>query len=465
MKRWFTALLVCFALCVCELAVADSTNYGRVLYRVNTGGYPHKSIDTSSVNWEVDNSHNPSTYVDTAVMGNKTFGTYDSITLDPSVPISTPVNIFQSERALRYWNIDSLEYHFPIAVGKKVEVRLYFAEIYFDSANTRIFDVYIENDLKLAHYDIFAEVGKDVGVMKKYRTTSDGTLNIYLKRVKQMPKINGIEIVELTDNTTNGVYYRVNTGGQFAASLDNSSVQWVGDDSNVPCPFVDTIASGNKTYGVYDTIFLSSSVPPSTPYQIFKTERDLARWDLKELTYNFPIPAGKTVQVRLYFSEIYFDSPGQRIFDIYINDQLMQKDYDIFAESGKDVGVMKGYLVNSTGNIKIVLKREKQQPKINGIEIVDDQHIFVTGIFGSSNNTKPTIEAYPNPFTNEVGIDLGDIESNSVKVLDSFGREIQVNTMMAGTKLNVNFDNQPKGIYFLKVTSDDKSETIRLIKD
>ncbi len=66
----------------------------------------------------------------------------------PSIPAGTPQAIFQTER----WDVNAaaeMQWDFPIVPGI-YEVRLYFAETYYTAeAGKRIFDVSIENALKL----------------------------------------------------------------------------------------------------------------------------------------------------------------------------------------------------------------------------------------------------------------------------------------------------------------------------
>src|SRR5439155_146990 len=80
------------------------------------------------------------------------------------------------------------------------------------------------------NYDIFDDVGKNVGVMKSYIATSDGMLNIFLSRMKQLPKINGIEIIEIIDVSGLQTLYRVNSGGTAVSSFDTTGLVWAQDD-------------------------------------------------------------------------------------------------------------------------------------------------------------------------------------------------------------------------------------------
>ncbi|MBX9851624.1 MAG: T9SS type A sorting domain-containing protein [Cytophagaceae bacterium] len=269
----------------------------------------------------------------------------------------------------------------------------------------------------------------------------------------------------LADSTDYGkVLYRVNAGGAQAASIDTSSVDWMTDDYITPCPYVDTTAMGNKVYITYDSVIHSPSVPASTPYKIFKTERGLGSWDIPQLEYNFPVTAGQKVEVRLYFAEMYFDSVSKRVFDILIEGGLKLNDYDIFADAGHDVGVMKSFIVTSDGNLDIDLRRVKQHPKVDGIEIIEVNTFQVAGVFNRVNET--SLSAYPNPFKDQVSVDMKNVKSSEAAVFDAFGRNIQsITSESGGGNLNIDLSDQPVGLYYLQIKTEDNTvETVRLIK-
>jgi hypothetical protein len=74
---------------------------------------------------------------------------------------------------------------------------LYFSEIYSGAfaVGARTFGVQIEGQTLLANYDVFAEVGANAGVVKKFTVTSDATLNINLLHGVEDPAVKAIEIV------------------------------------------------------------------------------------------------------------------------------------------------------------------------------------------------------------------------------------------------------------------------------
>lgn len=192
---------------------------GSVLYRINAGGKALASNDGFSV-WAEDQAigqaqalgqarvGTPSPFVNGAASGNTTFGVVSPITLDPSVPGSTPVEMFQTER----WDalsVPNMIWDFPVASGTEVLIRLYFAEIFLTAETSatdgpRLFDVAVNGTVpaEFENIDVFAEVGANVGIMKSMVLTSDGNIEIELipdATALQNPAIKGIE---LHDNTT-----------------------------------------------------------------------------------------------------------------------------------------------------------------------------------------------------------------------------------------------------------------------
>ncbi|MFC6940263.1 PKD domain-containing protein, partial [Salinirubellus sp. GCM10025818] len=181
------------------VSVGSSTTEDTVVYRLNNGGSELTASD-GSIDWGADTSSNPSTYLNS--IEDKTYSTSDSISLDSSVPSSTPTTLFQSER----WDLPAdpeMQWDFPVDSGATYEVKLHFAEIYYTQDGQRVFDVAVENQVVLDNYDIHADVGHDTGVTKTYQVTSDSTLDIDFGHVTGNPKVSGIEIVKLSSGTSN----------------------------------------------------------------------------------------------------------------------------------------------------------------------------------------------------------------------------------------------------------------------
>jgi hypothetical protein len=158
----------------------------QVVHRINAGGEAYAGDPA----WSQDSPGNPSTFHDGALR----FSTGTPIDVShPSVPTGTPMELFQTER---YPSLSSniMQWDFPVQPGS-YEVRLHFAEIFYDNIGDAVFDVEIEGEIVLPDYDILADVGaKFTGIVKSFTVTSDDTLDIDFHRIVSDPVVNAIEI-------------------------------------------------------------------------------------------------------------------------------------------------------------------------------------------------------------------------------------------------------------------------------
>ena len=126
--------------------------------------------------------------------------------------------------------------------------------------------------------------------------------------------------------------YRVNAGGPTIAAND-CGPDWSGDpDADNP---LRNSGSNTADWGSNGT--QNGSVPATTPAGVFSTER----WDPgddPEMAWDFPVPNGTNVQVRLYFINQYDGTSqvGQRVFNVSIDGTTVLPNFDIVADTGGD---------------------------------------------------------------------------------------------------------------------------------
>ncbi len=212
---------------------------GAVLYRVNSGGPQLTAID-GEMDWEEDTLANPSQYLVNPGSDWVFEGTIN--TYDPSVDqTTTPLEIFETERADLTPGAPNLTYSFPITEAGNYEVRLYMGNGFFGTseAGERIFDVQLEgrNYPLLQDIDLSGTYGNNVGtVITHIIPVTDGSLDIQLLHdVIENPLINGIEILDALDNDTPIYAYEIpdqvsNNGEVLNGSL---GVQAIGGDGNL----------------------------------------------------------------------------------------------------------------------------------------------------------------------------------------------------------------------------------------
>ncbi len=83
------------------------------------------------------------------------------------------------------------------------------------------------------------------------------------------------------------------------------------------------------------------------------------------------------------------------------------------------------------------------------------------GVNQQKNNNPLSI--YPNPTTNVLNINLGDYNNAQIQVLDITGKTI-FNTNTTNTTNSINVSSFNKGVYFIKITTNNKTITKQFVK-
>jgi len=165
------------------------------------------------------------------------------------------------------------------------------------------------------------------------------------------------------------VLYRVNGGGPSVATTDFGP-DWSADQE-ATSPLRN---AGSNSADWSPVPQVDSTVPPGTPSSLFDSER----WDPgsagdgEEMHWAFPVAAGTSVEVRLYFANRYSGTslPGQRVFNVSVEGTPFLTNFDIVNAAGDQTGTMRKVVVTSDGEIDIDLGHVVENPLINGIEIV-----------------------------------------------------------------------------------------------
>src|SRR5271157_5729735 len=136
---------------------------------------------------------------DTDFSGGTSYSNTDPINTS-GVTNPAPQAVYDSER---YGNFT---YTIPnLTPGANFTVRLDFAEIFWNAAGQRVFNVSINGSQVLNNFDIFAAAGgKDIAIVKQFTTTADssGMITIQFTTVTNNAKISGIEINQYATTTT-----------------------------------------------------------------------------------------------------------------------------------------------------------------------------------------------------------------------------------------------------------------------
>ncbi|ADL49681.1 MULTISPECIES: malectin domain-containing carbohydrate-binding protein [Micromonospora] len=337
-----------------------------VLYRVNAGGPAIPATD-GGPDWAADSATEPSPYHNT---GNQVTSYTTNATFDPTVPASTPATLFNTER----WDeatAPDMQWDIPVAAGTRVDVRIYMANRWSGTSKpgARKFDVSIDGVLKLNDFDpVVTAGGTDRGTMQSISVVSDGVVDIDFGRVLQNPLLHGIEIVKTAPTPdASDVLYRINAGGDQLAAP--SGPAWAADTAAAPSTYHN---AGNQVTSYTTNASLDGTVPSGTPVELFNAER----WDespAPDMQWDFPVPAGTPVQVRLYLANRWAGTAtaGKRKFNVTIDGVVKLSNFDPIAAIGAtNRGTMRAFPITSDGNIDIDFGRVLENPLVQGIEIV-----------------------------------------------------------------------------------------------
>jgi PKD repeat protein len=205
-----------------------------VLYRVNAGGPALPSVDDGP-GWEAD-SGTTSAYRNTGSSVTTNTSIHDLTTAVPASETDRPpANLWSTERNDPTGG-NEMQWSFPVAAGTAIQVRLYMGNkcTCTDENGQRVFDVDLDGVNVINDLDLTASVGHDVGTMRSFNVTSDGTVNIDFRHVTDNPLINGIEIIRRDisnvgslgqqDETWHRTYS--GTGAPGATTTNAGTVAW-----------------------------------------------------------------------------------------------------------------------------------------------------------------------------------------------------------------------------------------------
>ncbi|MCD6166727.1 VCBS repeat-containing protein, partial [bacterium] len=173
-------------------------------------------------------------------------------------------------------------------------------------------------------------------------------------------------------------------GDQFHSVAPDSDVTYVANLEEAPLPTVWRINAGGESYvdskgmeweadreysaGGYGYVggrvyFRSDSIRNTEDDVLYQSER------YKMDGYRFDLPNG-SYEVQLLFAEIYCTQVGQRVFDVYIEDNLVLDDLDIYGLVGRNAALVRTFEVEVTdGTLDITFGQEIENPKISAIEV------------------------------------------------------------------------------------------------
>ncbi|MTD16945.1 choice-of-anchor D domain-containing protein [Nakamurella sp. YIM 132087] len=273
---------------------------GGTTVRINAGGGTQNVNGTVwSVCTSVGNCSN-------RVSGGSAYSEQDTIT---GIPAGMNNTIFQSE-----WTggsgitVGARAFGFSVPVTNgSYRVRLHFAELNKTAANTRTFDVRIENATVLSNFDIWVQAGGiDKAIVREFPVTiTDGAVTIdFMKRIENA-KISAIEILPVTtpDTTPPGAV----TGVAATGAAGGVTVNWATNTASDLAGYnVYRSTSATGTYTkvntalVTGTSYLDAAAPTGVAsyYQVTAVDQT-GNESVRSATVNATRPAANRPTIRI----------------------------------------------------------------------------------------------------------------------------------------------------------------------
>jgi hypothetical protein len=188
-------------------------------------------------------------------------------------------------------------------------------------------------------------------------------------------------------------------------------------------------------------------------------------------------------KVKLLFAEKYFNSANGRVFDIYIENQLVEDNFDIYAEAGINNALIKEYVIPiADESIDIYFCGITDSPIFAGV-----QYERMSSGIGNNNEKPKTFELYqnyPNPFfsksstssaansTTKIKFNIPeqenlDLSNAKLGVYNSIGQKVAdlINSHISFGDNEIDFsaENLSAGIYFYKLVLNGQVQTKKMI--
>jgi hypothetical protein len=269
-----------------------------------------------------------------------------------------PQAVYQSVR----WN-PQFTYTIPgLTAGAHYTVRLHWAELTFNGANLRKFNVAINGVAVLSDFDVFANSGYRRALGRSFTATANGSGQIVIAFTRgsvDNPFVSGIEVLTSSVAPTPTpsaptLVKAINAGGGAAGSYIADTNFDQGNQ------FTDGSASID-TSGGFD-----SHPAPQAVYQS-------VRWN-PQFTYTIPgLTAGAVYTVRLHWAELTFNGANLRKFNVAINGVAVLSDFDVFANSGYRRALGRTFTATANGSGQIVIaftRGSVDNPFVSGIEVL-----------------------------------------------------------------------------------------------
>lgn len=388
---------------------------------------------------------------------------YYTITRSYTNPNLMIEELFKSERYA-----ENLAYSIPIENGVYT-VLTHHNELWYGHrgpasvAGRRVFDIWIEQKIVKENFDIFVENASRPTTLKfENIVISDGILNIDMSSSNDNATISGISIIpqdkqnplHTSESAFTAQPVFINVG-----SLTGTNYQQVEFSSDTQLEYFDA------TSRIHSNNTASSN-------ELFHSER----FD-KNLRYRIPTPNGE-YDVYTFHNELWFGkngptaAPGRRVFSIFVENELVKKDFDLFIENGNRETTLKfTNIVVEDGVLNLELVASANNSTLSGIAIIPKgggagynlrtlQNTFAfEGVHEDRWDIKNLdFNLYPNPASYRTVLEISeDIEISGIGIYSTNGQMVKMIQNSKGSertrRLLIPIEDLKDGVYIINITT------------
>lgn len=271
-----------------------------------------------------------------------------------------PMAVYQSMRLLANGYSTPLFYVLPnLTPGATYKIRLHWATFNDGATGQRSINVLINGQPVISHLDVFAAAGGDLkALVREVSGIADGAGNMVVALTADTgfpivsAFINGIEVLP-----GSATYLGIDSGGSGSS------------------PYVaDTDFSGGSTFSTANSISTNGVVDPA-PIAVYQAVR------YGNFSYALPsLMPGASYVVRLHFAEIFFTTPGSRVFNVALNGNTVLSNFDILATAGSaNQALVEEFsaVADGSGNITVTFTSVVDNAMINGMEVLGGSGVVI----------------------------------------------------------------------------------------
>ena len=335
--------------------------------------------------------------------GGSTSSSSAGITVNTNSPLGVPLNSWEAAQPQLFLTnrFGSFSYSIPAPSTGAWQLRLLFAEGYWSTIGSRVFNVAVNGATVLSHLDLNtvgpvatqpATAGATSALTsttafvyaQTLQLTAGQVVLISFAAVKDNPLVCGVLLVPT--NASTSTQTTASTGAAApstpAASTAAVAPSWVPaysllidagssssytqDAHHVWQADADYNVAGLTSNGLNGQAYANAAANLSPVY-------NSNRYSASAVNYTLPVPTAGSYQLRLLFAETFWTSANSRLFDVEVQGVVIVPQLDIWAAAGGQFAAYDLYTnVTLTGqqrSVSVVLRNIKDNALISGLQL------------------------------------------------------------------------------------------------